>query len=47
MSRQVLITDVSVSSLFRFCKKNIWIRDEVLKSASKEIYFNNLDHQLE
>ena len=23
MSRQVLITDVSVSSLFRFCKKNI------------------------
>ena len=32
---------------FAFVKKNIWIRDEVLKSASKEIYFNNLDHQLE
>ena len=46
-SRQVLITEVSVSLLCRFCKKNVWIQDEVLKSASKEIYFNNLDRQLE
>ena len=45
----MLIANVNVSLLCRFCKKTFEFagRDEVLKSASKEIYFNNLDRQLE
>lgn len=47
-TREVLIANVSVSLLSRFCKKIFeFAGDEVLKSASKEIYFNNFDRQLE
>ena len=47
-TREVLIANVSVSLLCRFCKKIFeFAGDEVLKSASKEIYFNNFDRQLE
>ena len=47
-TREVLIANVSVSLLCRFCKKIFeFAGDEVLKSASKEMYFNNLDRQLE